>query len=426
MIVAEPAGSAASEVHNEGACQRNKRNPREHNSSPPQTGKTLRVVSTIPELLLHANRSGLEAAADLAIGGQNTVCGGLQLLPAFAKLPHRVDGKMHELRKDPIVGRWVIIAPDRITRPVNLQEVEPPIQNGYDPFLEGHEDSTPPEILAYRNPGSRPNGPGWRVRVVPNKFPALKVEGELVKRGDGIYDKITGIGAHEVIIECPQNETNLSRLSVEQIREVLWVYRDRLVDLRRDPRLVHGLIFKNKGTLAGASLEHSHSQLIVSPIVPITIQEELDGAEAFYRYRGRSIFTDMIQQELATESRVVFDSPNFVVICPFASRFPFETWILPKQPSSHFENITRSAIEDLGYVMKHTLQKLEFALDDPPYNFVIHTAPFDRQELPHYVWHIELFPRLTRVAGFEWGSGFYINPVPPETAAKFLRETVID
>jgi UDPglucose--hexose-1-phosphate uridylyltransferase len=333
---------------------------------------------------------------------------------------------MHELRKDPIVGRWVIIAPDRITRPVNLQEPDPPLNEEYDPFLEGNEDSTPPEILAYRTPGSRHNGPGWRVRVVPNKFPALKVEGELIKRGDGMYDKITGIGAHEVIIECPQRETNLSRLSVDNIREVLWVYRDRLVDLRRDPRLIHGLIFKNKGALAGASLDHSHSQLIVSPIVPITIQEELEGTEAFYRYRGRSIFQDMIQQELATDSRVVLDSPNFLVFCPFASRFPFETWILPKQHSSHFENITRPAIEDLGSVLKQTLRKLEIALDDPPYNFVIHTAPFDRQELPHYLWHIELFPRITRVAGFEWGSGFYINPVPPEQAAKFLRETSTD
>jgi UDPglucose--hexose-1-phosphate uridylyltransferase len=333
---------------------------------------------------------------------------------------------MHELRKDPIVGRWVIISPDRITRPVNLQDAEPPLSGAYDPFLEGHEDSTPPEILAYRNPGSRPNGPGWRVRVVPNKFPALKVEGELTKRGEGMYDKITGIGAHEVIIECPQNETNLARLSVDHIREVLWVYRDRLVDLRRDHRLVHGLIFKNKGTLAGASLEHSHSQLIVSPIVPITIQEELEGSEAYFRYRGRSIFSDMIQQEIATDSRVVLDSPHFLVICPFASRFPFETWILPKQHSSHFENITRGAIEDLGIVLKQTLRKLEFALDDPPYNFVIHTAPFDHQDLPHFVWHIELFPRLTRVAGFEWGSGFYINPVPPENAAKFLRETSVD
>jgi UDPglucose--hexose-1-phosphate uridylyltransferase len=321
----------------------------------------------------------------------------------------------------------VIIAPDRLTRPQNLDsrgtEVDP---TSYDPFLEGHEDATPHEILAYRAPHTPPNGPGWRVRVVPNKFPALRVEGELLKRGDGMYDLMSGVGAHEVIIECPHRETNMSRLSVENIREILWVYRDRLVDLKRDRRLVHGLIFKNKGTLAGASLDHSHSQLIVNPIIPITIREEMQGAEAYYRYRGRSIFSDMVQQELAHGSRIVIDSPNFLVFCPFASRFPFETWIVPKQHTSHFENIPRQGIEEMGLVLKHTLRKLELGLDDPPYNYVIHTAPFDVQELPHYCWHLEIFPRLTGVAGFEWGSGFYINAVTPERAAEFLRETEVD
>jgi UDPglucose--hexose-1-phosphate uridylyltransferase len=268
---------------------------------------------------------------------------------------------MPELRKDPIVGRWVIIAPERITRPHTIAHIPELPADGYDPLLAGNEDSTPPEILAYREPGSRPNGPGWRVRVIPNKFPALRVEGELHKRGDGIYDMMNGVGAHEVIIECPHRETNMSRLTVNAIREVLWAYRDRLVDLKRDARLVHGLIFKNKGAAAGASLDHSHSQLIVNPIVPIAIRDELFGAEAFFRYRGRNIFSDMIQQELATEDRVVIDSPGFLVICPFASRFPFETWVIPKQHSSHFENVTRQGIEELGVVLKQTLKKHELA-----------------------------------------------------------------
>jgi UDPglucose--hexose-1-phosphate uridylyltransferase len=333
--------------------------------------------------------------------------------------------KVHELRKDPIMGRWVIIAPSRLSRPQNLIECPPP-EDDYDPFLEGNEDTTTPEILAYRNPGSTPNGPGWRVRVIPNKFPAVRVEWEQHKRGDGIYDMMTAVGAHEVIVECPHRETNMSRLSVENIREVFWAYRDRLVDLKRDPRLVHALIFKNKGALAGASLDHSHSQLMVGPIVPIAIKEELDGAEHFYRYRGRCIFEDMIQQELAVESRVVLETEQFVVFCPFASRFPFETWILPKQHHSHYENVPRGAIEELGTVMKRTLRMLEHALDDPPYNYVLHTAPFDSQSLPHYRWHIEIFPRINRVAGFEWGSGFYINPVRPEEAAAFLRSTDVE
>jgi UDPglucose--hexose-1-phosphate uridylyltransferase len=329
---------------------------------------------------------------------------------------------MPELRKDPIVGRWVILAPDRAKRPEDFSSEFRAGRGGFCPFCEGHEDTTPPEILAYRHPGTERNNRGWRTRVVPNKFPALQVEGNLDKRGDGIYDLMNGVGAHEVIIECPNHETNMSHLSVDNIREVLWVYRDRMVDLKRDPRLVHGLIFKNQGAPAGASLEHSHSQLIVTPVVPISVWEEMTGSLEFFNYRGRCIYCDMIQQELATGSRVVLDTRSFLVLAPFASRFPFETWIIPKQHSSQYENIPRQGIEDLGVVLRSVLRKLEFALDDPPYNYVFHTAPFDAKELPHYHWHIEIFPRLTRVAGFEWGSGFYINPVMPEEAASFLRD----
>lgn len=333
---------------------------------------------------------------------------------------------MSEFRKDPIVGRWVIIAPTRAKRPLSLRPVVSSVDSGFCPFCEGMEDATPPEILAYRNSHSKPNERGWSVRVVPNKFPALEVEGDLEKRGDGIYDMMQGIGAHEVIIDCPQHEVNLAQLPVEHVREVLWIYRDRLVDLKKDARLVHALIFKNVGALAGASLEHSHSQLIVSPVIPITVSDEMHGALAFYKYRGRCIYCDMVQQELATARRIVLDTPNFLVFAPFASRFPFETWIVPKRHSSHFENTPRQSIDELGAVLKQTLLKLNIALDDPPYNYILHTAPFNSSELAHYHWHLEIFPRLTRVAGFEWGSGFYINPVEPEKAAEFLRETDIE
>jgi UDPglucose--hexose-1-phosphate uridylyltransferase len=329
---------------------------------------------------------------------------------------------MSDLRKDPITGRWVIIATERAKRPQDFPRDAPALTTAFDPFLEGNEDKTPPEILAYREPHTHPNKPGWRVRVVPNKFPALKIEGTLDKRGEGIYDLMHGVGAHEVIIECPHLETSMARLPVENIREVLWVYRDRLVDLKRDPRLVHGLVFKNKGAAAGASLAHSHSQLIVTPVVPISVWEEMTGALEFYNYRGRCIYCDIMQQELATGTRIVLDTPAFVVFCPFAARFPFECWIMPKHHSSHFENIPRQSIEELGSVLKNVLGKLELALDDPPYNYIIHTAPFDTKEIPHYHWHIEIIPRLTRIAGFEWGSGFYINTVLPEKAAAFLRE----
>ncbi len=333
---------------------------------------------------------------------------------------------MPELRKDPIVGRWVIISTERAKRPMETTQTIDRLESGYCPFCEGNEDDTTKEILAYRQRNTQPNAPGWRVRVVPNKFPALKIEGDLQKRGEGIYDKMNGVGAHEVIIECPFHEASMANFSEDRIREILWVYRDRLVDLKRDPRLVYGLIFKNVGAAAGASLEHSHSQLVVTPIVPINVQQEMDGAREFFGYRGRCIYCDMIHQESDAEKRIVLDTPNFLAFCPFAARFPFETWVVPKSHQSHFENIQRIEIEEFGTVIKTLLMKMEFALEKPAYNYVIHTSPLDVQPLPHYHWHMEIIPRLTRVAGFEWGTGFYINPVPPEDAAAYLRDRDVD
>ena len=333
---------------------------------------------------------------------------------------------MPELRKDPIVGRWVIIATERAKRPITPKsEIYLP-SDGICPFCEGGESNTPYEILSYRDRHTKPNEKGWRVRVVPNKFPALQIEGDLNKRGDGIYDKMNGIGAHEVIIECPFHEVSMAKLTEDNIREILWVYRDRLVDLKKDPRLVYGMVFKNVGAAAAASLEHSHSQLIVTPIVPINVWEEMNGSLEFFNYRGRCIYCDMIHQELGAEKRIVLDTANFVAFAPFAGRFPFETWILPKNHNSHYENIQKTEVEELGTVLKTILLKLEVALDKPAYNYIIHTSPFNAQSLPHYHWHIEIIPRLTRVAGFEWGTGFYINPVPPEQAAAYLRDTEVD
>ncbi len=334
---------------------------------------------------------------------------------------------MPDLRKDPIVGRWVIVAKSRAKRPHNFESTPQVAGSGsFCPFCEGQEEHTPGEIVAYRPPDSAPNCPGWRVRVVPNKFPALEIEGELNNRGEGIYDMMRGVGAHEVIIESPKHLLSTADLPEESLRDVFWVYRDRMVDLKKDRRLVYGMIFKNVGAAAGASLEHTHSQLIVTPIVPINVREEMTGSLEFYKYRGRCVFCDMIQQELATEKRIVLDTPGFVAFCPFASRFPFETWILPKIHSSHYENIQKNGIEELSRVMKRVIANIETALDRPSYNYIIHTGPFDSQELGHYHWHIEIIPRLTKTAGFEWGSGFYINPVPPEEAAAFLREIEVE
>ncbi len=329
---------------------------------------------------------------------------------------------MSDLRKDPIVGRWVIIAKNRAKRPNELNDGLLERSSGFCPFCEGHETHTPGEIVAYRQAGTPRDAPGWRVRVVPNKFPALEIEGDLNKRGQGLYDLMNGVGAHEVIIESPRHLRSTAELDDATLGDVFWIYRERLLDLKRDTRLLHGMVFKNVGAAAGASLEHTHSQLIVTPIVPISVVEEIEGSHAFYRYRGRCVFCDMIEQELAFEQRIVFDSPGFVAFCPFAARFPFETWIVPTTHASHYETLSRGGADELARVIRRVVQKIEAALDRPAYNYIIHTAPFDTQALDHYHWHIEIIPRVTKTAGFEWGTGFYINPVPPEEAATFMRD----
>jgi len=333
---------------------------------------------------------------------------------------------MPELRKDPVSARWVIIATERARRPHDFKTDPQPVRAGFCPFCEGCEESTPPEIMAYREAGTSPDTPGWRVRVVPNLFPALQIEGDLDKRGIGIYDRTNGIGAHEIIVETPKHVLSLSALTNEHVEEVLWTYRDRLVDLKKDKRFNYGMIFKNVGQAAGASLEHTHSQLIVTPIIPKTVTDEMKGCEDFYGYRGRCLFCDMIEQEISSGERVVLEGENFVAFEPYAARFPFETWILPKRHSSHFENLQKLGIAELAADLRTLLLKLETALDYPPYNYIVHTSPFNVGDLNHYHWHIEVIPRLTRVAGFEWGTGFYINPVPPENAAEYLRTVEID
>jgi len=317
----------------------------------------------------------------------------------------------------------VIIATDRPKRPTDFtrQPVAPP-SSRFCPFCYGNEKKSPPEVLAYR-PGGQPNDSGWLLRVVPNKFPVLQVEGDLNRQGEGLFDKMNGIGAHEVIIESPDHALAFTDMSEQQIEKVFWACRDRVLDLKRDRRLVYIALFKNFGDAAGASIEHSHSQLVALPIIPKHAKEELAGAKEYFDYRERCIFCDIIQQECQSGVRLVTETDRFAVIEPFAPRFPFETWILPKQHSSHFEDIDPPTVQNLAWVMRSTLRKIDKVLEHPAYNFVIHTSPIQEGPVLHYHWHIEIMPKLTRLAGFESGTGFYINPTPPEESAKFLRET---
>jgi UDPglucose--hexose-1-phosphate uridylyltransferase len=329
---------------------------------------------------------------------------------------------MPELRKDPIHGRWVIISTERSRRPSDFTAEERRPIGGFCPLCEGNEDRTPPEILAFRDNGTPPDSPGWTLRVVPNKFPALRIEGELDREGEGIYDKMNGVGAHEVVIETPRHEDILATLPLKGVNNVLHAYRERIIDLRRDQRLRYVLVFKNHGLAAGASLEHSHSQIIALPIVPKRVSEEIEGAKTYFNFKDRCVFCDIIRQELQQKRRIITENKSFLAIAPFASRFPFETWILPKTHYCSFEHMEISLYEQAAQILSDTLQRIYRVLNDPPYNFVIHTSSFPEVDAEHYHWHFEIMPKLTKVAGFEWGTGFYINPTPPEEAAEYMRE----
>jgi UDPglucose--hexose-1-phosphate uridylyltransferase len=328
---------------------------------------------------------------------------------------------MTELRKDPVVGRWVIISIERAKRPHEFPPEPATRREGVCPLCPGSERMTPPEILGYR-PDGQPNDPNWTLRVVPNKFPALRIEGELGKAADGIYDRMHGIGAHEVVIESERHDVDLFDLPEKRFQDVLWAYRDRVLDLKNDHRFKSVLIFKNHGASAGASLTHSHSQLIALPVIPKRVMEEMHGCREYYRFRDRCLFCDIIVQEMDQKVRIVEETGEFLAFSPYAPRFPFETWIVPKRHQCAYEMIEGDQAKALAAVFRRTLRRLNLALENPPFNFIVHSAPFMERAVDFFHWHIEIMPKLTKVAGFEWGSGFYINPTPPEESAKYLRE----
>ncbi len=329
---------------------------------------------------------------------------------------------MPELRKDPVIGRWVIISTERGKRPSSFRSVTRSVSAKLCPFCPGHEESTPPEILAYRKPDTEPNKPGWTLRVFPNKYPALIIEGSLAREPHGLYDKMNGIGAHEVIVETAEHARDMVDMTDEEVRNVFWAYRERMIDLERDSRFQYIVVFKNHGEAAGASLEHSHSQLIATPIIPKRVDEEISGAKRYFEFKERCVYCDIVRQELKDKERVVMDYDSFITIEPFAARFPFETWLMPKTHQSSYLEMSKADCSILAKSFKDTLARLKLALNDPPFNYILHTRPISKDHHEYYHWHFEIFPKLTKVAGFEWGSGFYINPTTPEEAAAYLRE----
>ena len=318
-----------------------------------------------------------------------------------------------------MVERWVIIATERARRPMDFApEVIPP--NGPEgcPFCPGHEDRTPPEL--FRSGGSE-DGP-WTVRVVPNKFPALHADVEVHAAGEGIYDRMDGVGAHEVVIESPDHFAGLGTLPVAHVGEILVAYRERLLALRKDPRLEYVLIFKNHGVAAGASLEHPHSQLIATPILPELVAEELAGGGSLLPHEGA---LRLVRHRPPGAARREPSRPGGRRL---RRRGAVRLRASPTRRGScrpltrpSFEGLMPDEVDALARLLRELVGRLGRLFADPPYNFALHTAPLRDTDPEHFHWHLELMPKLTRLAGFELGTGFFINPTPPEDAARFLR-----
>lgn len=351
-----------------------------------------------------------------------------------------------QYRQDPLSKRWVIIGGNRAARPNEFFEESVRPTDLACPFCAGHEKQTPPALAEYHNLHSGE----WDVRVVPNKFPAVvadqplpqpivkpvgrktrstratarasEAKGKILSPSNGpLRMSAPGFGQHEVIIESSRHIVSFTDLSPSEAEFTLRAYRDRIRALAADGRFRYVQIFKNVGPAAGASIEHSHSQLMALPNVPDVVAQELASCREHYQLNGQPLLAEIIEQELAAELRIVQRSENFVAMCPYASAFPFELWLAPRQTSARFEELEDGELGELSRFLQDVIGRIESSLGRPSYNYFLHTQPFDTSRSDHYHWHIEIFPRLTKTAGFEWSTGCFINPTAPETAAEVLR-----
>lgn len=338
---------------------------------------------------------------------------------------------MSTLRQDPISGGWVIFAEERALRPFDL--IQPAVVHAGPtscPFCEGHERLTMPEVAAYRENTSQPNEPGWTVRAVANKFPALAIEGGLGRHAQGLYDAMNGIGAHEVVIETPEHEKHMADYTFDHLTAVMHMYRDRVRDLYGDSRFRYIQIFKNHGRNAGASLGHAHSQVLAMPITPRVVKEELENAKRHFGLKERCLFCDVLDEETRTGERIVGKNAHFVAYAPYASKVAFEIWIMPRRHAHDFRMASDEELPALAEILSGTLSGLRQALDDPAFNLVFHSAPkISPERYPagsvtiekDYHWHLEIVPRTAQMAALEWGTGVFINSTFPEKAAAYLR-----
>ena len=333
---------------------------------------------------------------------------------------------MPQLRQDLITGRWVSVATERARRPDSFTQAakEGVAARDVCPFCPGHEAMTPPEVLAYRAAGTAPNSEGWWIRVVPNLYAAFRLQPDGQEHRDGRFWQRDAIGACEVLISSPDHRAPTPLLPRGQVEEIVQSYVDRYRHHALNPDLEDVLILYNHGRPAGASLEHPHSQLYAISLVPPSFQEELAGATRFQEANDGCVFCRTLDDELRAGERVVFENDGFVVYAPYAARTPFETWIMPRRHRASFGDLDASEKPAFAEALQLTLKALYDGLNDPPFNYFIHSAPLKATVDDVYHWHLELIPKLSTAAGFELGTGMWINVVKPEDSAAFLRERI--
>jgi len=331
---------------------------------------------------------------------------------------------MPELRQNRFTKEWVIVATDRTKRPeemvVKYERKPRPHYSESCPFCPGHEDRTPPEIMRIADDGS------WRVRVVPNKFAALSRDLEPVRTVQRSHRRIEGFGIHDVVVETPDHGLAMAQRTERDVANVLRCYKERYAVVSSDPRIAHITIFKNHGLDAGTSLEHPHSQIIAAPIISYQVRSRMMEALRHYDEYGECIFCSAIQEELEEGTRVVLLTTHFVALAPYASSTPFAIHIYPRRHEASFGFTTDDELLDLAGVLRSVLAKVYMGLGDPDFNYTIRSAPHECAGVRYYHWYLSVIPRLTRVAGFELGSGTFINTVLPEAAAEFLRNVKVE
>jgi len=326
---------------------------------------------------------------------------------------------MPEIRQNLATKEWVIIATERARRPEDFKtrrtENKLPARSDTCPFCPGNEVNAPGETCVISDEN------GWKAKSVPNKYPALQADGDRTRTIKGIKRYMTGVGIHEVIIETPVHNTTTALMKDRDVEDIIRIYRERYIALSEDERIELVTIFKNHGESAGTSLEHPHSQIVGTPVVPQHIRLRIEEAMRYFDDNGECVFCRMMKEELREKERIILETDCFVSFILYAAASPFHTWILPKRHTASFGKISDREVADLAKILRTTLAKMYYGLENPDFNYVIRSSPCDIGESDSFHWYLSIMPRITKTAGFELGSGMYINTSFPEESAKFLR-----